>query len=290
MQRLLEYAEHVDVTNLPDEDSTRENLRALTNGLAQHPPPESGCANALGARRYASSYGAMAHLQEGLGNYRGADDLLRKAVQCAPRDAELLGSYAENLMLLRRFPEARATLQRALDIDRDDFTLRSILLRLEFHEQNWPAVIELARGLQTDDENDTHWLYWQLMGYSAALRAGLPPPELPARKMGDGWPKPLWQSIAGRFHEPVLLAAFADAKGERDRRQKICEAMFYLGEQTLAKGDTATARRLFAQATRMKILDYVEHDLALGELARLRADAPSAAHLPAAAHDVLVAR
>lgn len=290
MQRLLEYAEHVDVTNLPDEDSTRENLRALTNALAQHPPPESGCANALGARRYASSYGAMARLQEGLGNYRGADDLLRKAVQCAPRDAELLGSYAENLMLLRRFPEARATLQRALDIDHDDFSLRSILLRLEFHEQNWPAVIELARGLQADDENDTHWLYWQLMGYSAALRAGLPLPELPARKMGDGWPRPLWQSIAGRFHEPALLAAFADAKGERDRRQKICEAMFYLGEQALAKGDTATARRLFALATRMKILDYVEHDLALGELARLRADAPSAAHLPAAAHDVLVAR
>ena len=80
------------------------------------------------------------------------------------------------------------------------------------------------------------------------------------------------------------------ADDQHERRQRVCEAMFYLGELALARGDKRLAGRHFALATRMKIIDYVEHDLALGEIARLRAQASSDAHLPAAADHVLVAR
>jgi tetratricopeptide (TPR) repeat protein len=289
-QALLDYAQSVAVTGLPDENSARDNLRALRRELDEATPPATDCARALGARRYAALYRDMALASETLGDFRGASQLLLRALDCAPRDAGLLGAYAADLLALRQFAPSRAVLLRALDIDRSSFVLRSILLRLEFHEQHWSAVMELANQLLAEDDDDSHWVYWQLLGQVAALRGALAPPVLPKRKMGEDWPVPLWRAINGQLPPAHLRQDFELAADERERRQKICEAMFYLGEVALARGDSIAARRHFAMATRMKILDYIEHDLALGELARLRSGANSGADLPRAAHDILVAR
>jgi lipoprotein NlpI len=52
--------------------------------------------------------------------------------------------------------------------------------------------------------------------------------------------------------------------------ERLCEALFYVGEEYWARGDTGVARDYFAALVNLRVLYFLEHGLALAEIAHLR--------------------
>ena len=52
--------------------------------------------------------------------------------------------------------------------------------------------------------------------------------------------------------------------------ERLCEALFYVGEEYWARGQPEVARDYFAALVNLKIIDFLEHGLALAEIAKLR--------------------
>ena len=52
--------------------------------------------------------------------------------------------------------------------------------------------------------------------------------------------------------------------------ERLCEALFYVAEAYWARGEPQVARDYFAALVNIKVLYFLEHGLALAEIAKLR--------------------
>ena len=86
----------------------------------------------------------------------------------------------------------------------------------------------------------------------------------------EQWPAPLLGLMKGTSTESQVLEHVQDEKNERRRREVLVEALYYVGQLRLANGDTDTARRYFAAAVNQKVLYFIEHQMALAELNKMR--------------------
>lgn len=268
---LLDFAGTLGITALPGETAERDELRNAERLLMAAQAPAQQCGASLGARRYGELYRDLAVANEALGDSVRASRNMQRALECAPRDASYQAIYAGELLQLRRFDDTRMAIAQGRDVAPDDLELRSVLLRLNLAQQRWDEAIGVASGLVDDDADGERWVYWQLLLRVAQERRGVKPVNKPTRKSADEWPMPLWKTVAGQLSQSELLREIRAVKNDTLLRQQLCEALFYLGEQYMARGEVELARLHFAAVTRLKILNYVEHDLALAELERLRA-------------------
>ena len=116
------------------------------------------------------------------------------------------------------------------------------------------ADAELAVGR---DPGNAYFALWQAM---IALRTGKQVAVMVAAD--DDWPKPLLDLYAGRASiEHVRRAAGTNAAYK-------CEADFYIGEWTLARGKSDAGRSLIEIAARECPSDYIAAQAARRELAR----------------------
>jgi predicted aspartyl protease/lipoprotein NlpI len=84
----------------------------------------------------------------------------------------------------------------------------------------------------------------------------------------DEWPAPVMQYLTGRIDATQLMAAAANPD-EKKRREHECEARFYMAEHFLGAGKPMEARPLLEKARDECPKDYIEHQGAVAELARL---------------------
>jgi lipoprotein NlpI len=49
----------------------------------------------------------------------------------------------------------------------------------------------------------------------------------------------------------------------------LCEALYYVGEEYWARGQPDVAREYFAAVVNIKVVGFIEHGMALAEIARL---------------------
>ena len=114
------------------------------------------------------------------------------------------------------------------------------------------------------------------MLWLAQARAGMPHPEYVTRAPGDGWPQPLLLYMVGEYTEQELVARVAEGDNDSNMQpntstdERLCEALFYVGEAYWARGDRDTARDYFAALVNLRVLYFLEHGLALAEIAKLR--------------------
>jgi lipoprotein NlpI len=114
-------------------------------------------------------------------------------------------------------------------------------------------------------------MYWL-----AQRRAGVARPEFVQRIPPEGWPQPLLLYMKGDYTEAELVGPIV--RGDRDTNpqpntstdERLCEALFYVGEDYWARGETAVARDYFAALVNLRVLYFLEHGLALAEISRLR--------------------
>ena len=293
---LVRWAAGLDVATLPDEAPRLADLRRAELQLARAAAPRTACADALGAPRYAALHADLARARDALGDRHGAVAAWRAALDCAPRDAQLHAALARLQMLAGDPDAARTGLARALELAPQLEQARHLAARLDYLAGHWAEAARAAAAIATehrsaaerragqrDDDRDDEdgdmpatrlsAAYWDLLALLARRRGALPegPDGEPDPALGRTWPAPLWEHLLGRLDEAGLVAALETEPDARRRRELGCEALYYTAQLALAGGPSDEGRRRLARVVNLKVLYFIEHDLALAELARQRA-------------------
>jgi len=271
---LLDYASRFSVATAPNEAQLRRELDLAERALATNPPPAKNCATTLGAARFATLLQAVAAQRAWLADHGGAVRDFSRALACTPRAVALYAQLAEELLNAGRYDDAMATAVHGFGIAHDDYRLGSIVARLDFINERWPDAIGWLRWSAAVTPERDKVAYWECLLWLAQLRSGVAHPQPLGASQSEDWPKPILDTLQGSASEEQLLEAVREESDETKQREKLVEALYYIGEQRLAAGQTEIARRYFAATVNLKVIYYIEHDLALAELAKMRARAP----------------
>lgn len=252
------------------------DLRSAEHALAQaHAPADEECARSLGAAVFAELHSMVAVAHSEQGDFAGAAQAYRRALACAPRSTRVLHNLADALFSARDFAGATGYIQRALAIDPRAVHLAVMAANIDFVSGRWADAMSRYRYAAASEADRTRADYWQLMYWLTQMRAGVPRPEFVARRHSEDWPRQLLLYLQGDYSEEDLATAVREGEGESanlGRDERLCEALFYVGEAHLAHGDADLARAYFAAAVNLKLIRFNEHGLALAEIARLQAD------------------
>jgi tetratricopeptide (TPR) repeat protein len=254
------------------------NLRARTAEMSRHPPPpDEECAHTLGASRFAQQYAQLARIQDELGNFEASIEANRSALACTPRVAVYEVAIASGYLNLGRIAEARAAAERGYAIDAEDRGVRDVRAQLDFIQEHWADATArfrlqvLERTLPEDADYSRCYLWL------SQRRAGVRNPDMPLREPDPAstttrekrWPAPILDTLRGERSEADLVEVIRES-GPTVAREWLTEALFYVGERKLAEGDAEAARRHFASAVNLKVLNFVEYGMSRAELDKMR--------------------
>ncbi len=253
------------------------NLREIEHQLQQAgPPKDEACAGSIGASRYSNLYLMLGSARSTEGDFAGAAAEYRRALACRPRDAGILAALAGALFDARDHRGAREAINASLAIDPRDVSANRLAGNLDFVEERWADAIARFRYVAASDPDRVQAGYGQLMFWLAQRRAGVAKPEFVVRTPGDGWPQPLLLYMRGEYTEAELLKPINEGDLDSNNQpntstdERLCEALFYVGEEYWARGQPDVARDYFAALVNIKVLFFLEHGIALAEIAKLR--------------------
>jgi lipoprotein NlpI len=266
-------------------------LRAVNFEMSRHPPPrDEDCAQTLGASRFAEQYEELASIQDQLGNFEAVIQANQSALACLPRMASYEASIAAAHLRLERIDEARAAVERGYALDPDDARVNDVRARLDFIQEHWADATVRYRSMATEnrDARSPTFNYVRCYLWLAQRRAGVHSPEVPkavATQSEDeyrlkSWPAPILETLRGERSEQELAQVIRDTSRENEIRERLTEALFYVGELRLAEGDAETARRHFASVINLRVLNFVEYGMARAELKKMRDHASVAGTAP----------
>jgi lipoprotein NlpI len=276
---LLEFArerqQERDRERMPAADTS--SLRETTHELERaNPPPDAECAASLGATRFAQLHAAVGIERGLLGDFAGAARAYRRAHACRPRDVDVLAALAGALFDGRAYADARVAVDTALAIDPRAVNVNRLAGNLDYVEERWADAVARFRYVASSDPDRNQAGYGQLMYFLAQMRAGVKEPRFVTRTPGEGWPQPLLLYLQGAYTEDELV--YQVKRGDDDDNtqpntstdERLCEALFYVGEAYWARGEPQVARDYFTALVNLKVVYFLEHGLALAEIAKLR--------------------
>ena len=253
------------------------NLREALHAREQsRVPTDEQCADSLGAFSFARLHIEVATARAAEGDYLGAAGEFRRAQACRPRDADIAAALAGALFKARDFHGAREAINVSLALDPRSVTGNRIAGNLDYVEARWADATARFRYVAASDEDRQQAGYGQLMYWLAQRRAGVAKPEFVARTIADGWPKPLLLYMRGESSESDLIGPIREGDSQDNTLpytstdERLCEALFYVGEDYWARGKPDVARDYFAALVNIKVIYFLEHGLALAEIAKLR--------------------
>ena len=253
--------------------SVRESRHALEQARV---PSAAECAASVGASRFAELHADLGAALSGEGNYAGAAEAYRNALACRPRSADLQAALAGVLFDARDYAGARAAIDTALAIDARSVSSNRLAGNLDFVEGRWANAVSRFRYVAASDPDRQQASYGQLMFWLAQARGGIEHPEYVERTPGEGWPQPLLLYLRGEYTESELLMpikAGDDADNSQPNTstdERLCEALYYVGEAYWARGEPKVALDYFTALVNLRIIYFLEHGLALAEIAKLR--------------------
>jgi lipoprotein NlpI len=276
---VLELARELQVTRKPDMRATpgAPALRQAEHALEQaHAPPDGECAQSLGALRFADLHMDVGAARVGQGDFEGAAAAYRSAHACRPRDATILAALAGVLFDSRDYAGAREAIDASLAIAPRSVNANRLAGNIDFVNERWADAVARFRYVSASDPDRVQAGYGQLMFWLAQLRAGVAKPEFVDRTPGEGWPQPLMLFMRGEYTEAELTEQIREGDDSSNTQpntstdERLCEALFYLGEAYWARGQPDVARDYFAALVNIKVIYFLEHGLALAEIAKLR--------------------
>lgn len=100
------------------------------------------------------------------------------------------------------------------------------------------------------------------------------------------WPGPLLTFVRGKGDEAALAAEIARTENADTRRQHLCEALYYVGEWQLQRGEAMLALRYFRASVSMRVESFWETRAAMLRIEQLHGNddvlptAPPPSHAP----------
>jgi lipoprotein NlpI len=244
-------------------------------------PADDLCAGSLGATLYSDLHAEVAQARAGDGDFTGAAAAYRSAHACRPRDPGILAALAGVLFDARDYAGAHAAINASLAIDARAISTNRLAGNIDFVAERWADAISRFRYVASGDGDRTMAGYGQLMYWLAQARGGVAKPQFVTRTPGTGWPQPLLLYMSGEYTEAELRVPIEDGDQPTNEQpntstdERLCEALFYVGEAYWARGQPDVARDYFAALVNLKVLYFLEHGLALAEIAKLRGDIPN---------------
>jgi lipoprotein NlpI len=276
---LLEFARERQKTRQPDLRATpgAPELRQAEHALEQaRAPADAECGRSLGATRFADLHMDVGAARVGQGDFSGAAEAYRRAHACRPRDAQILAALAAVLFDARNYSSARDTINASLAIEPRSVSANRLAGNIDYVGERWADAVARFRYVAASDSDRVQAGYGQLMLWLSQMRAGIAKPEYVQRTPGEGWPQPLLQYLRGEYTEEELLTPIKEgddsdnAQPNTSTDERLCEALFYVGEAYWARGQPDVARDYFAALVNIKVIYFLEHGLALAEIAKLR--------------------
>ncbi len=272
LARELEKDRKPTLRGIPDAPALREAEHAMEQAK---PPTGPECARSLGAATFAAMYSDLARARAAVGDVGGAAEAYRQAHACRPRDATFLRAIAEMLFDARDYEGSRTAAQQALAIEpRDVFSYR-VLANIDYVEEKWADAVSRYRYVASSDPDRNRAAYGQIMFWLAQRRAGVANPEFVSRRWGEGWPRPLVDYLRGEFSEAELVMPVRDGDDDYNSQphtstdERLCEALFYVGQAHWAEGRPEVARAYFSSLVNLRVIYFIEHGMALAEIAKL---------------------
>lgn len=241
-----------------------------------HVPPDEQCAGSVGAARFAELHVDVGTARAIDGDYPGAAADYRRALACQPRNADILDALGGMLFDARDLQGARAVNDESLALDPRSVSSNRLAGNLDYVEERWADAIARFRYVAASDEDRVRAGYGQLMFWLAQLRGGITHPEFVARMPGEGWPQPLLLYMRGEYTEAELIERINEGDSPENSQpntstdERLCEALFYVGEEYWARGQAGVARLYFAALVNIRVLYFLEHGLAMAEIAKLQ--------------------
>ena len=252
-------------------------MRQAEHSLAQaKAPADDACPGSIGASRFADLHADLALARTAQGDFAGAASAWRRAHACRPRDPQILAALAGVLFDARDYKGAREVANASLAIDPRAVNANRVAGNIDFVEERWADATARFRYVAASDPDRVQAAYGQLMFWLSQMRAGVARPEFVARTPGEGWPQPLLLYMRGEYTEAELTMPVRQGDDEDNLQpntstdERLCEALFYVGEAYWARGQSAVARDYFAALVNIKVIYFLEHGLALAEIAKLR--------------------
>ena len=273
LARELQSDRKLDLRETPGAPELRQADHALEQA---HVPEDAECARSLGAPRFADLHMDVGAGRVGLGDFSGAAMAYRSAHACRPRDAQILGALTRVLFDARNYSGAREAINASLEIDPRSVNSNRLAGNIDFVGEHWADAVARFRYVAASDPDRVQAGYGQLMLWLAQMRAGVAKPEYVPRTPGEGWPQPLLQYLRGEYTEEELVTPIKEGDdGDNTQPQtstdeRLCEALFYVGEAYWARGQPEVARDYFAALVNIKVIYFLEHGLALAEIAKMR--------------------
>jgi tetratricopeptide (TPR) repeat protein len=270
---LLTYAagHHYPPLFAPNEQIRQQReISRITVDLSKDPPPATHCAQTLGAKRFATLYDDLAQVYSNMAEHVRAVAAYAKAIDCNPRADFLHAELAASLLDLGRYADARIETQRQLRLGRANFTLYTLITQLDFIEDHWSDAVTSSRIAANDAPTDEQATYWQCFLWLAQMHTGTPEPLLAKRRTTEAWPTPILESLQGKITEAELVSAVKEERDPHRQRDILSEALFYTGERRLANNHADMAVQYFTATVDLKVLYFIEHQLAMAELRKLR--------------------
>ena len=276
---LLELARELQATRKPDlrVSPGAPGLRPAEHALElAHAPPDGECARSLGALRFADLHMDVGGARVSQGDLAGAASAYRSAHECRPRDAQILAALAGVLFDARDFAGSREAIDASLAIAPRAVNANRLAGNLDFVAGRWADAVARFRYVAASDPDREQAAYGQLMLWLAQMRAGVAKPEFVERMPGEGWPQPLLLYMRGEYTEAELTVPVKEGDDSDNSQpntstdERLCEALFYVGEAYWARGQPEIARDYFAALVNIKVIYFLEHGLALAEIAKLR--------------------
>ena len=273
LARDLQVARKLDLRDTPGSPELRQAEHALEQA---HAPQDAECAHSLGAARFADLHMDVGAAHVGLGDFSGAATAYRRAHSCRPRDSQILAALAGVLFDARDYSGARASINAALAIEPRSVNSNRLAGNIDFVGERWADAVARFRYVAASDPDRVQASYGQLMLWLAQMRAGVAKPEYVPRTPGEGWPQPLLQYMRGEYTEEELVIPIKEgddgdnSQPNTSTDERLCEALFYVGEAYWARGQPEVARDYFAALVSIKVIYFLEHGLALAEIAKLQ--------------------
>ena len=242
-------------------------------------PPTANARGSIGALRFADLHADLALARTGQGDFAGAaQGVSQRACVPAARPADPRRRSPVSLFDARDYAAAREAIDTALAIAprarecqspgrQHRLRRRALGGRHRRASVTWPPAIRTA--CRPDTVNScTGW-----------------------RRCAPAYPSPNSSNArpvkAGRSHCCSTCVASTPKPSSRSRcgegddednpqpntstDERLCEALFYVGEAYWARGQLDVARDYFAALVNIKVIYFLEHGLALAEIAKLRA-------------------
>jgi lipoprotein NlpI len=252
----------------------KKRIKQITFDLSKDPPPETNCAQTLGAKRFAALFDDLGGVYSSMGDDAKAAEAYTKAIACNPRAEFLHAQLAAALLDMGRYKDARIETQRQLSLGRANFSVYTLITQLDFIEDRWLEAVADARLAATEAPDDEQATYWQCFLWIAQKHVGPLEPVLVNRRIPETWPRPILESLQGKITEAELVDAVASERDEHRRHEILTEALFYTGQKSLAEGHVDVAVKYFTATTNLNVPYFIEHHLAMAELEKLRHPMP----------------